>query len=129
MYIIPHLYVVKHLKFWKFEFSNVHTLNFQSFRIAHSWNCECFFSVPNRLLSIYVHYMSLLKSFVKMSFFYDRNFHFQKSLVKSKLKIGSNGFLIWFSWHSYMFKRNNVPLLPWFQMEKVKLFLKKLWQN
>jgi hypothetical protein len=62
--------------------------------------------------------MNLWKSFVKMAFFNDRNFHFQKSLIKSKLKIGSIWFLIWVFWHSYVLKKNNLLWLPWFQMVK-----------
>jgi len=103
------------LKFWNFEFSNVLTLNFQGFRLPHFWNCECFLSVYNRLLSCHIFYHQLNfiiqvreKSFIKMFFLNDRNFRFQKSLTKPKPKIGSNGFLTWVSWHSYVFKRNNV---------------------
>jgi hypothetical protein len=125
------------LKFWKFKFSNVHILNFQSFRIPHFWNCECFSSVSNRLLSSHTFYHQLIyiiwvlwKSFVKMSFFIDIIFHFQRSLTKQKLKIGSNGFLIWVSWHSCVWKKNNVPWLPWFQMEnKFKKIFCFFWQN
>jgi hypothetical protein len=115
------------LKFWKFEIWNVHSLNFQSFRISHFWNYEIVFSVFNRLLSSHIFYHQLIfirwvlwKSFVKMSFFNDKIFHFQKSLIKPKLKIGSNGFLIRVFWHSCLLKRNNVPWLPWFPMKKKK---------
>jgi hypothetical protein len=55
-----------------------------------------------------------------MSFFNDKKFLLQKSLTEAKPKIGSNEFLIWVSWHSCVLKRNNVPWLPWFQMEKNK---------
>jgi len=82
------------------------------------------------LSSIYFYYMSLLKSFVKMSFFDDKNSHFQNILIKSKPKFGTNGFLIWVSWHSCVLKRSNVALLPWFQMEKNKIIKKhydKIW--
>jgi hypothetical protein len=115
------------LKFWNSEFSNVHTLNFQSFEISHFWTCECFFSVSNRLLSSHMFYYQLIyiiwilwKSFVKMSVFNDITFHFQKSLTKPKLKIRSNGFLIWVSWYSCVLKRNNVPWLLWFHMAQKK---------
>jgi hypothetical protein len=65
-----------------------------------------------------------------VTFFNDRIFHFQKSIIKLKLKIGSNEFLIWVSWHSCMLKRNNVPWLPWFQMEeKKKKNSSILWHN
>ncbi len=114
--LYPFICGKKFLKFWNYEFSNVHTLNFQSFRIPHFWNCECFYSVFNRLLPSHIFYHQLIsiiwilwKSFVKMSFFNDRIFHFQKSLIEQKLKIGSNGFLIWVFWHSCVLKRNNVP--------------------
>jgi hypothetical protein len=119
-------------KFWNSKFSNVHTWNFQSFKIPHFWNCECFFSVSDRLLSSHIFYHQLIsiiwilwKSFVKMSIFNDIIFHFQSSLTKPKFKIGSNGFLIWVSWHSCVLKRNNVPWLPWFHMaqKKVSSFL------
>ncbi len=46
------------------------------------------------LPSTYFYYMSLLKVLGKNYFFNARNFHFQKSLTKPKLKFGSNGFLI-----------------------------------
>jgi hypothetical protein len=130
MYIIPHLYVLKHS--WSFEI-----LNFESFGIPHFWNCECFFNVFNRLLSSHIFYHQLIfiiwvlwKAFVKMSFFNDRSFHFQKSLTKPKLKIGSNGILIWVSWHSCVLKRNNVPWLLWFQMAPKKknlIFYDRIW--
>jgi hypothetical protein len=55
-----------------------------------------------------------------MSSFNDKNFHFQKSLTKAKSKIGSNIFLIWIYWDSYVLKRNNVLWLSWFQMIKKK---------
>ncbi len=32
---------------------------------------------------------------------------------KLKLTISSNGFLVWISWHSYEWKSNNLPWLPW----------------
>jgi len=57
----------------------------------------------------------LWKSFVEITFFNNIKVHFQKSLTKPKLKIGSNGFLIWVSWHSCL-KKNNVSWLPWFEM-------------
>jgi hypothetical protein len=111
------------LKFWNSKFSNVHTLNFQSFKIPHFWNCECFFYVSNMLLSFHIFYHQLIsiiwvlrKSYVKMSFFNNRFFHFQKSLTKPKLQIESSGFLSSVSWHSCVLKRNNVPWLPRFQM-------------
>ncbi len=110
------------MKFWNFEFWIIHTLNFQSFRNPHFWNCECFL-VSNILLSSHIFYHQFIskiwvlwKSFVKMSFFNDKKFHFQKSLIKPKFKIGSNEFLIWVSRHSCVLKRNNVPWLPWCQM-------------
>ncbi len=114
------------LKFWIFEFSSVYILNFWILKISHFWNYECFFNVSNRyyhlifLPSLTFIILVLWKSFAKMSFFNDKKFHFQKSLTKPKPKIGSNGILIRVSWHSCVLKRNNVPWLPWFQMEKIK---------
>ncbi len=123
---IPHLYVVKHS--WSFEILKFQMYILWIFKVLefHIFeNCKCFFNVSNRLLSFHIFYNQLIsiiwvlwKSFVKMSFFNDNFFHFEKSLTKLKLKIGSNGFLIWVSWHSCVLKRNNVPWLPWFQMEK-----------
>jgi hypothetical protein len=40
-----------------------------------------------------------------MSFFYDNVFHFLNYLIKQKLKIGSNVFLIWFFKHSCVLKK------------------------
>ncbi len=124
------------MKFWNSEISNVYTLNFQSFRIPHFWNCEYFFSVSNKLLSSFFLHHQLIsiiwvlwKSFVKMYLFNDNFFHFQKSLMKPKLKTESNRFLIWISWHSCVLKRNNVPWFPWFQMAKSKYISSFLWQN
>jgi hypothetical protein len=123
MYIIPHLYVVKHS--WSFEILNFWMNILWIFEIVN------FFNVSNRLLSSHFFYHQLTfiiwvlwKSFVKMFLFNDKKFHFQKSLIKSKPKIGSNRFLIWVSWHLYVLKKNNVPWLPWFQMgEKINLTL------
>jgi hypothetical protein len=41
-----------------------------------------------------INLLLLYESFVKMSFFNDKIFHFQKFQTKLKPKIGSNGFLI-----------------------------------
>jgi hypothetical protein len=125
MYIIPHLYVVKHS--WSFEILNFHMLNFQSFKISHFWNCECLFHVFNKSLSSHIFYHQFIiiiwflwKSFVKMPFFNDLNFHFQKFSTKPKLKIGSNVFLIWFSWHSCVSKMTNVLWYHSFKWQKKK---------
>jgi hypothetical protein len=92
MYILPHLYVVK--QSWSFEFSNVHTLNFQILKIPYFKTYEIIFGVFNRLLSFHIFYHQLTsiiwvlwKSFVKMSFFNDKKIHFQKFLTKPKPKI------------------------------------------
>jgi hypothetical protein len=102
--------------FWIFK-----VLNFHIFEIV------IFFNVSNKLLSsssflpsTYFYYTIFLKVPCKNVFFNNRIFHFQKSFIKPKLKIGSNGFFIWFFWHSYVLKRNIVPWLPWFQMVKNK---------
>jgi hypothetical protein len=98
MYIIPHLYVLKKknevLKFWIFKC----TLEFHTFLIV------IFFNVSNKLLSFHIFYHQLIsiiwvlwKSFVEITFFNNIKSHFQKSLIKPKLKIGSNGFFIWVS--------------------------------
>ncbi len=86
-------------------------------------NLKVFLNVSNMLLSchIFKYWLNFIiwllwNSFVKMSCFNDKNFHFQKSLIKPKFKIGSNEFFIWVSWHSCVLKRNNVPWLSWCQM-------------
>jgi hypothetical protein len=55
------------------------------------------------------YYMIPWKVLCKNVLFNDNFFHFKKFLTKQKFKIGSNGFLIWFSWHSCASKKNNVP--------------------
>ncbi len=127
MYIIPHLYVVKH--FWSFGIQNFQMYILWIFKVLkfHIFEIVNFFKV---CLIGYYHLFFyhqiiyiiwvLWKSFVKMSFFNDNFFCFQKSLTKPKLKIGPYGFLIWKSWHPCALKRNNVPWLPWFQMTKKK---------
>jgi hypothetical protein len=135
MYIIPHLYVVKHS--WSFEFLNFQMYIFWIFKVLefHTFEIMIFFKT---CLIDYYHFICLYhqltfiiwilwKSFVKIFFFNDRNFHFQKSLTKPKPKFGSNGFLVWFFKHSYVLKRNNVPWLPQFQMEENKLIFYFLW--
>jgi len=123
MYIVSHLYVVKHS--WSFEILNFELYIFWIFKVLkiHIFEIVNVFLVSNRLLSSHIFYHQFIsniwvlwKSFVKKSFFNDKIFHFQKSLIKSKFKIGSNEFLIWVYWHSCVLKRNNVPWLPWCQM-------------
>jgi len=123
------------LKFWNFQFLNVNTLNFQNLRIPQSWNFECFFSVFNRLLSFHIFYHQLICIIwilwiflVKRSFFNDRNFHFQRFLTKQKPEIGSNGFLIWGSWHSCVLKKEYCAMITMVSNGKKKI-LNFLWQN
>jgi len=40
-------------------------------------------------------------------------FTFRSPRSKLKLKISSSGFFIWIPWHSYEWKSNNLPWLPW----------------
>jgi hypothetical protein len=122
----PFIFGKAFLKFSNSKFLNVHTLNFQIFRIPH-------FGIVNVysmcLIGYYHSYFYhqlisiiwvLWKSFIKMSFSNAIIFHFHKFSIKPKLKIGSNGFLIWFSWPSCVLKRNNVSWLPWLQMDQKK---------
>ncbi len=121
------------MKFWIFKSTY---FEYQNFRIHIFEIMNVFFTMSNRLLSFDIFYDQLIfviwvlwKSFVKMSFFNDKNFHFQKFLIKPKPKIGSNGFFIWVSQHSCVLEKNNVLWLPWFQITKNKKISKFLWQS
>jgi hypothetical protein len=72
--------------------------------------------------------MNHLKVLCKMSFINDKKFHFRKSLTKPKLKIGSNGFLIWVSWHSCLLKGIMCHDYHGFKWPKRKIS-SFLWQN
>jgi hypothetical protein len=135
MYIIPHLCVAKHS--WNFEILNFQMYIFWIFKVLKFHTFEIVIFLIVSLIGYYhlIFYHQLIsiiwilwKFFVKMSFSNDRIFQFQKSLIKPKLKIWSNGFLIWVFLHSYVLKRNNVPWLPWFKWQKINKCL-FLWQN
>ncbi len=128
--------MVKHS--WSFEIQIFQIYIHWIFKVLefHIFEIVNFFNVFNRLLSFHIFYHQLnsiiwvlWKSFVKMFFFNDRNFHFQKCLIKPKLNIGSNGFLIWIFWQSCVLKNNIVPWFPWFQMEKIIIIIKSLVFN
>jgi len=100
MYIIRLLYVIKH--FWSFEILNSQMYIFWIFKVLrfHMFEIVNVFSVcivgylsPHffTIESTFIIWI-LWKSFVKMPFFHDRNFHIWKSFTKPKPKIGSNGF-------------------------------------
>jgi hypothetical protein len=99
MYIILHLYVVKHsrsfeiLKFqmyilWIFKILKLHVFKIVNVVLV----CLIGYYHLIFLPSIYVYYMSPWKSLVKMSFFNYKNFHFQKFLTKPKLKMDQMDF-------------------------------------
>ncbi len=123
------------MKFWNSEFSSVHTLNFQNFKISHFWNCEFFLVclIGYYHFILFYHQLNsilwiLWKSFVSL-FFLLRKFLTFKTFNKSKHKLESNRFLIWVSWCSCVLKRNNVSWLPWFQMTKnINIYFSFFWQ-
>jgi hypothetical protein len=91
-----------------------------------------FFFVCNRLLLSHIFYhqlISIIWVLCKNVLFFNRFFHFQKSFIKPKLKIGSNGYLIWVSWNSCVLKKNNMPWLPWFQIATFVVPLIVFWPH
>jgi len=121
MNIIFHIYVVKY--YWKF----LKSLNFQSFKIPHFLNYEkklvCLIGFFYRQLNFII--WILWKSFVKISFFNEIKFHFQKSLTKNLIKwIFNLSFLTWMcykgtTYHdSYGFK---------WQSKSISIFYGNFW--
>jgi hypothetical protein len=108
MYILPHLCVAK--EFWKLKFLNqvskvlwiVKVLQFHIF-----WGMSVFlmwlisFTLLIFFSSNVFYYISPFDSPLQNWFLSDALFIFKGPKSKFKVKISSNGFLVWIPWHSY----------------------------